>query len=959
MSLDLQSLIEKLDPACRKGLESAAELCVSQTNYNVEIEHFLLKLLEAPDSEIHQILKYYDIQTADLTKELTSAIDRFKRGNSRTPTLSPYILTLCEQAWLVASLQLQSEMVSSGAVFKAMLSDDNLKGVILESAPTLKGISREAVKKEFDEIIRVAGKTDDDSQPEPGESEAVAEPARKPGQPSQTPALDQYTLDLTTRARQGQIDPIYGRDPEIRQLIDILTRRRQNNPILTGDAGVGKTAVVEGFAIRIVRGNVPPALKNVSLRLLDLALLQAGAGIKGEFEKRLKSVIEEVKQASRPTILFIDEAHTMIGAGGPAGQGDAANLLKPALARGELRTIAATTWTEYKKYFEKDPALVRRFQVVKVAEPEEEAAVEMLRGVVANLEKHHKVTVLDEAVWDAVRLSHRYITGRQLPDKAISVLDTACARVAIGQTGKPPEIEDVAGQIEQLELELAILKRENVSGVDHSERLADLNRELDEIRKAEQLLEKRWENELGVVKQALSLQERLHREVVAEGTAEDGEMAALKDDLKKAKRKLETLQGQTPMVPLCVDAGVVARVISNWTGIPVGKMMTNEIDTVLRLKEKMGRRIIGQDQALDAISRRIRTYRADLDDPGKPVGVFLLVGPSGIGKTETALTLAELLYGGERNMVTINMSEYQEAYTVSGLRGAPPGYVGHGKGGVLTEAVHHNPYTEVLLDEVEKAHPDVMELFYQVFDKGTLEDSEGLVVDFKNTVIMLTSNVGTDAILRACDEGDQPPDPDTLIELVRPELLQHFKPAFLGRLVIVPYYPLSDGVIRSIVRLKLDRIQQRFSENHRMAFTYSADLVAAIAARCTEVDTGARNVDHLLTQTLLPEISAELLSRMAAGHSCTGVHVDIDDAEEFVYHFEPPVADLPAEVTEPRLSAALNRPIPGRVPVGYQPESIKDLMDTQEQKPALKKNIRLRKKPGKKSKKWRELLKRL
>ncbi len=957
MSLDLQSLIEKLDPACRKGLEAAAELCVSQTNYNVEIEHLLLKLLEAPDSDIHQILNYYDVATADIKKELTRAIDRFKRGNSRTPTLSPYILTLCEQAWLVASLQLGFNTIRTGAVFKAILDDDNLRGVILESAPSLKRISREAVKKEFDEIIRASDKTAAEQEPDAGGK--PEEPVRRPGQPSQTPALDQYTLDLTARARQGKIDPIYGRDPEIRQLIDILTRRRQNNPILTGAAGVGKTAVVEGFSIRIARGNVPPALKNVSLRLLDLALLQAGAGIKGEFEKRLKAVIEEVKKAFRPTILFIDEAHTMIGAGGPAGQGDAANLLKPALARGELRTIAATTWSEYKKYFEKDPALVRRFQVVKVEEPEEEAAVEMLRGVVANLEQHHQVTVLDEAVWEAVRLSHRYITGRQLPDKAISVLDTACARVAIGQTGKPPEIEDVANQAEQLELELAILNRESVSGLDHSERITELNHELEEVGKAGKLLEERWENELTAVKSALELQGRLHQGAGADDPAGNEALSALQGELLKAKRELEELQGQTPMVPLCVDSGVIARVISNWTGIPVGKMMTNEIDTVLRLKEKMSRRIIGQAQALDAISRRIRTYRADLDDPGKPVGVFLLVGPSGIGKTETALTLAELLYGGERNMVTINMSEYQEAYTVSGLRGAPPGYVGHGKGGVLTEAVHHNPYTAVLLDEVEKAHPDVMELFYQVFDKGIMEDSEGLVVDFKNTVIMLTSNVGTEAIIEACGDSDHPPDTETLIELVRPELLKHFKPAFLGRLVIVPYYPLGDDVICSIVRLKLERIRIRFSENHRVAFRYSDELVAAIAARCTEVDSGARNVDHLLTQTLLPEISAELLSRMAAGQICTGINADIDEAEGFVYNFEPPVEDKSAEVAEPRLSAALSRPIPGRVPAGFQPESIKDLMETKSEKPKLKKSIRVKKKTGKKSKKWHELLKRL
>ncbi len=959
MSLDLQSLIEKLDPACRRGLETAAELCVSQTNYNVEIEHLLLKLLDATDSDIHRILRYYDIEVAGLQKELTSAIDRFKRGNSRTPSLSPYILQLFEQAWLVASLQLKSETIHSGSVFKAILDDDNLRGVILESAPALNRISREAVKTEFDEIIRVGDAkpgTLDQADDRPSQQ---VDRSRRPGQPSQTPSLDQYTIDLTARARDGLIDPIYARDLEIRQLIDILTRRRQNNPILTGEAGVGKTAVVEGFAIRIARGEVPPALKNISLRLLDLALLQAGAGIKGEFEKRLKAVIDEVNKAPRPTILFIDEAHTMIGAGGPAGQGDAANLLKPALARGELRTIAATTWSEYKKYFEKDPALVRRFQVVKVDEPEESAAVEMLRGVVANLEKHHRVTVLDEAVWDAVRLSHRYITGRQLPDKAISVLDTACARVAIGQTGKPPEIEDAASHMEQLNLELAILRRENVSGLDHTERIADLSRELDEVARAGKLLEERWQNELDVVKKALDLQERLYKSVRDDQAENAGELDTLKSELLQAKAKLETLQGQVPMVPLCVDSGVIARVISNWTGIPVGKMMTDEVETVLRLKEKMSRRIIGQDPALDAIARRIRTYRADLDDPGKPVGVFLLVGPSGVGKTETALTLAELLYGGERNMVTINMSEYQESYTVSGLRGAPPGYVGHGKGGVLTEAVHHNPYTAVLLDEVEKAHPDVMELFYQVFDKGIMEDSEGLVVDFKNTVIMLTSNVGTDAILRACGESSTLPDTEALVELVRPELLKHFKPAFLGRLVIVPYYPLSDDVIGCIVELKLERIRQRFAENHRVDFAYSTELVTAIARRCTEVDSGARNVDHLLTQTVLPEISAEILARMAAGEDCTGISVDIDAEEGFVYSFDPPREEDAGEAATPRLSTTLNRPLPGRVPAGFKPESIKDLLESKKEKPVLRKRIRVKKKPARKSKKWRDLLNRL
>ena len=780
----------------------------------------------------------------------------------------------------------------------------------------------------------------------PRKKAAVASPRKGP-RASQTPALDQFTIDLIERARQGKIDPIYGRDTEIRQLIDILTRRRQNNPILTGDAGVGKTAVVEGFALRIADGgDVPPSLANISIRILDLALLQAGAGIRGEFEKRLKAVIDEVKRAPHPVILFIDEAHTMIGAGGMAGQGDAANLLKPVLARGELRTIAATTWSEYKKYFEKDPALVRRFQVVKVAEPDEASAVEMLRGVVANLEAHHRVTVLDEAVWDAVRLSNRYITGRQLPDKAISVLDTACARVAVGQSSTPPEIEDAVKRGEQLELEIAILRREQASGHDHGERLEELTRSLAAVHGEQETLEKRWEEERAAVAAVLELQTDLQ----GSATAGDADL----ERLKNAKADLARLQDETPMVPLCVDARVIARVISNWTGIPVGKMLTDEIDTVLNLKEKMAERIIGQPQALDMICRRIRTYRAGLDDPGKPVGVFLLAGPSGVGKTETALTLADLLYGGDRNLVVINMSEYQEAYTVSGLKGAPPGYVGHGKGGVLTEAVRQNPYSAVLLDEVEKAHPDVMELFYQVFDKGVLEDSEGLVVDFKNTVIMLTSNVGTDAILNACLENGASPDLDTLVEQVRPELLRYFKPAFLGRLVTVPYLPLNDSVIRRIVRLKLEKIKSRFAENHRVDFTYSDELVDAVAARCTEVDSGARNVDHLLTHTLLPDLSSEMLRRMAAGQACTAIHGHLDDQGGLAYRFEPAVREEDLPGGDPRKGGLVGRPLDRSGEDRDHPDSIQALLAE-----AKSRTGRTGGKIDKTSKRWRKLIDRL
>ncbi|MFH1350721.1 MAG: type VI secretion system ATPase TssH [Pseudomonadota bacterium] len=885
MYFDLQRLIEKLNLTCRKALESAAQLCVSQTNYNVEIEHLLLKLIDLPDTDIQRLLRYYEVRLEDVNRELTRAMDGFKRGNSRTPALSPHVVRLLEQAWMMSSLHLGENVVRTGTILLALLDHDALRGVAMESCKALRAIPREALSRDLPEIIR--GSVEDGGVSLPSaQQRAGGPPPAGTGGPSKTPSLDQFTIDLTSRAKDNQIDPVQCRDVEIRQIIDILMRRRQNNPILTGEAGVGKTAVVEGFALRIAKGDVPPSLKNISLRLLDLGLLQAGAGIKGEFEKRLKSVIEEVKSSPQPIILFIDEAHTMIGAGGTAGMGDAANMLKPALARGELRTIAATTWSEYKKYFEKDPALARRFQVIKVDEPDEDDAVEMLRGVVLNLENHHHVTILDEAVRDAVRLSQRYISGRQLPDKAISVLDTACARVAIGQKGTPPDVEDVVHRIEQLELENSILKREQSTGQDHGSRIEELAGDLEALKGLRTELEERWNKELLTVSKIIEIRGTLEKETDEQG--EDGkERARSTKELQKLKEELESLQGDEPMVPTCVDSNVIASVVSGWTGVPVGKMLTDEINTVLSLKEKLEERIIGQSQALEAICRRIQTYRADLDDPGKPVGVFLLVGPSGVGKTETAIAIADILYGGERNMVIINMSEYQEPYTVSSLKGSPPGYVGYGTGGVLTEAVRRNPYSVVLLDEVEKAHPDVMELFYQVFDKGTMEDAEGVVVDFKNTVILLTSNVGFEVIMRLCNESPKWPDAVTLIERVRPTLLKHFKPALLGRLVIVPYYPLGDKEIRKIARLKLAKIQQRFAENHRMELSYGEELMTAIAARCTEVDTGARNVDYILTQNLLPELSGELLKRMAVGAPCTSIHIYLDRSGNFAYKSSP------------------------------------------------------------------------
>jgi type VI secretion system protein VasG len=894
VSLDLKSLIDKLSPLCRRTLEEAAGLCVSRTHYNVEVEHLLAKLLALPDgqdTDLRRALRQYGIDRSLLASQVEEALGRFDTGNSRTPAFSPQILQLFREAWLASSLQLRSPAVRTGSLLLALLDNDLLRGVAVQSVPALGKIPRDALRESAQELFRGSAEDVGAGQaPTAPTTGTASSPAQRGGEDAETeasptPALDQFTIDLTARARAGEVDPIRGRDAEIRQVIDILSRRRQNNPILVGEAGVGKTAVVEGLALRIAAGDVPPSHRNLSLRLLDLGLLQAGAGARGEFENRLKSVIEEVKGSPKPVILFIDEAHTMIGAGGAAGQGDAANLLKPALARGELRTIAATTWAEYKKYFEKDPALARRFQVVKVGEPSEAAAVDMLRGLAVHLEEHHGVRVLDEAIRDAVGLSHRYITGRQLPDKAISVLDTACARVALGLNGTPPPVESAVREIDRLELEIAALKRERAAGQPPSRRmgprvggLEELGSELVRLKAKRAELEERWQRELALAKKILTLQ----AEVDQKGMEDPAEAARLASRIGRLREELRALQGEDPMVPVWVDSRVVASVISAWTGIPAGKMMTDEIHSLLSLRDRLGERVVGQGHALEAIARRINTSRAQLEDPDKPIGVFLLVGPSGVGKTETAVTLADVLYGGARNMVTVNMSEFQEAHSVSTLKGAPPGYVGYGSGGVLTEAVRRNPYTVVLMDEMEKAHRDVAELFYQVFDKGMLEDGEGVPVDFKNTVLLLTSNVGAEGIARLCRDGERP-SPERLAEEVRPALLRHFPPAFLGRVVVVPYYPLGEREIREIVELKLARVRERIRAGHHAELTYGEDLVEAIAGRCTEVESGARNVDHILTQTLLPELSSALLQRMAAGEGITRVHVGLDDAGGFAY----------------------------------------------------------------------------
>jgi type VI secretion system protein VasG len=684
-------------------------------------------------------------------------------------------------------------------------------------------------------------------------------------------------MNLTERAKKGEIDPVIGRDFEIRQVIDILTRRRQNNPILTGEAGVGKTAVVEGFALRVVSGDVPPPLKDVVIRTLDLGLLQAGAGVKGEFENRLKSVMAEVKASAQPIILFIDEAHTIIGAGGAAGQGDAANLLKPALARGELRTIAATTWMEYKKYFEEDPALKRRFQVVKVDEPDVVKAVRMMRGVAATLEKHHKVRILDEAIEDAVKLSHRYITDRQLPDKSVSLLDTACARVNLSQAATPAALEDCRRDLEHLDAEIKELEREKAAGADHDERLDELGETRKTTDERRVVLEKQLVEERELVTKIQGMRAKIEGNPKGKGAGVP--------ELLSAQEQLHKLQGETPLVHPVVDRQTVAAVVSGWTGIPVGKMVLDEIKTVLSLRDRLQERVIGQDQALEVISRRMQTARANLLDPKRPIGVFLLVGPSGVGKTETALALADILYGGTRNLVVINMSEYKEEHKISRLTGSAPGYVGYGQGGVLTEAVRRKPYSIVLLDEVEKANVGIQEIFYQVFDKGTLQDDRGTEVDFKNTIILLTSNVGTDHIMKVTADPDTIPDAEGLGQSLRPELLKAFKPALLGRMHVVPYFPLGDEVIRKIVRLQLKRIGDRLAANHRAEFHFDDKVVDTITARCKDVESGARNVDHIITGTLLPSIAQEFLTQLAQGKPVDRVTIGVDAGGQFVYQF--------------------------------------------------------------------------
>ncbi|WP_230631427.1 type VI secretion system ATPase TssH [Sphingomonas sp. Leaf37] len=860
------SLFGRLDAAALTSIESATGFARMRGNPYVELVHWIHLLVQDPQGDVAAIRQAFGLDEARLARDIVGTLDLLPRGASAISDFAPQVEEAIEKGWLYASLQFGAGKVRSGHLLYGMLRTPTLRNALFATSGEWRKVQAERLGSEFATIVGASA--------EPVEAAPPGAPAAtSPGE-----ALGRYSIDLTAKARAGEIDAIVGRDAEIRQLVDVLLRRRQNNPILVGEAGVGKTAVVEGFARRIVDGDVPPALRNVVVRSLDVTLMQAGAGVKGEFEKRLRQVIDEVEGAATPVILFIDEAHTLIGAGGQAGTGDAANLLKPALARGRLRTIAATTYAEYRQYFEKDPALTRRFQTVDVAEPEAPVAIAMLRSVVPAMEAHHDVVILDDAVAAAVTLSQRYVPARQLPDKAVSLIDTAAARVAVSQTATPAPVEDARRRLELLEVERGIVEREVEGRYRSNEALPALDEAIAAARDAVETAEAQWARETDALD--------------AVRTARDGGDATALDAALTTARDAA---GDAPMVFGVVDADAVAAVVGDWTGIPVGRMVKDEIASVLAIGDALKSRVIGQDHAMDAIAKRIQTSRAKLDNPGKPVGVFMLCGPSGVGKTETAHALAELLFSGDESMIVINMSEFQEAHTVSTLKGAPAGYVGYGQGGVLTEAVRRRPYSVVLLDEVEKAHPDVHEMFFQVFDKGFMNDAEGRHIDFRNTVILLTSNVGTDLIASLTEDEELAPEPDALATALRPELLKVFPPALLGRLQVLPYYPLKPDVLAGIVRLQLARIERRIVDNHGIAVTIDAAVVQHIVERCTEIASGGRMIDAILTNTMLPDMSVALLQRRMRGEEVTAIYVGVDGGA-FAYRFVGPLPDDAAPI---------------------------------------------------------------
>ncbi|MDP9896748.1 type VI secretion system protein VasG [Variovorax boronicumulans] len=895
------ALFGKLNSLAYKAIEGATVFCKMRGNPYVELEHWFAQLLQAQDSDLHRVIQHYGLDVSVIAKDMTAALDRLPRGATAISDFSPHIENAIERAWTYATLQFGEAQVRTGYILVGMLKTQSLRNPLFNLSKQFEKIKVEDLADNFPKVCDASPESQMRAQDgtgmgsgAPGEDSGAMAPAAM----GKGDALKKFAVDLTEKAKKGEMDPVTGRDEEIRQIVDILMRRRQNNPLLTGEAGVGKTAVVEGFAQRLARGDVPPQLKDVKLLTLDIGLLQAGASMKGEFEQRLRQVIDEVQSSPTPIILFIDEIHTLVGAGGAAGTGDAANLLKPALARGNLRTIGATTWAEYKKYIEKDPALTRRFQVVQVPEPDEVKAILMLRGVASVLEKHHRVQLLDEAIEAAVKLSHRYIPARQLPDKAVSLLDTACARVAVSQHATPPEVEDCMRRIEGLTVEQEIIGREATIGIDVTKRSAQVEALLVESKLQLEALNARWQEEKGLVDRLLELRSKLRAgnkpvDAPADAAAADPaaaaapahDRAALLAELHELQAKIHSVQGESPLILPSVDEQAVASVVADWTGIPVGRMVKNEVEAVLKLADTLNQRVIGQKHGLEMIARRIQTSRARLDNPQKPIGVFMLCGTSGVGKTETALALAEALYGGEQNIITINMSEFQEAHTVSTLKGAPPGYVGYGEGGILTEAVRRRPYSVVLLDEVEKAHPDVHEIFFQVFDKGWMEDGEGRMIDFKNTIILLTTNAGSELVMSMCRDPELLPDSNALADALKAPLMKVFPPALLGRIVTIPYYPLSPDMMKKIVRLQLGRIKKRVETNHGVPFEYTEAVIEQVVARCQDPESGGRVIDAILTNTVLPTISVEYLQRLASGGEIRRVALDVKDAD-FTYAFD-------------------------------------------------------------------------
>ncbi len=872
------SLFGRLNPTALKAIETATSFCKMRGNPYVELVHWIHVMVQDPQNDLAAIRTAFKIDDTQLARDIVATLDQLPRGATAISDFSPQIEEAIEKGWLYASLQFSANRIRTGHLIYGILKTPTLKNALTTMSAEFRKISVDQLGSTFEKIV---GSSSEQTTADSGISVGGGDGGEAgAGQASEGEALARFSVDLTERARTGQIDRIVGRDAEIRQVVDILLRRRQNNPILIGEAGVGKTAVAEGFARRIVDGDVPPQLKDVTLRALDIGLLQAGASVKGEFEKRLRQVIDEVEASPKPIILFIDEAHTLIGAGGQAGTGDAANLLKPALARGRLRTIAATTYAEYRQYFEKDPAMTRRFQTVDVGEPDTGNAIAMLRSVAPIMEKHHNIVLLDEAVEAAVKLSQRYVPARQLPDKAVSLLDTACARVAVSQHATPAAVENRQRRVELLNVEIEVAERELAGQYRTDDRRPKLLEQLAEAETALGEATAKWDAEKAALEQVTAARTTLTE------AGEDADIPALKAELQVAIDAMRAAGADSPMVFAVVDADAVSAIIADWTGIPVGRMVKDEIRSVLEIADRLKARVIGQDHAMDAIAKRIKTSRAKLDNPNKPVGVFMLCGPSGVGKTETAHVLSELLYSGDDSMIVINMSEFQEAHTVSTLKGAPAGYVGYGQGGVLTEAVRRRPYSVVLLDEVEKAHPDVHEMFFQVFDKGFMNDSEGRHIDFKNTLILLTSNVGTEMITTLSEDEEMKPEPDALADALRPDLLKVFPPALLGRLLVLPYYPLSPHMLQGIVKLQIDRVKKRIQENHDITFTYTPEVIDLIVSRCTEVASGGRVIDAILTNTMLPELSIALLEKQMAGEEVQAIEVGVGDgASGFTYAF--------------------------------------------------------------------------